>query len=104
MNAKVLVNGTVATMEMSGRFDFSAHREFKDAYMALMQNHSVLVIDVNLAAVDYMDSSALGMLLMLRDRAQAANKEVTISKPSKVVEQILKVANFSKLFTISQAG
>ncbi len=101
MNAKVLVDGTVATMEMSGRFDFSAHRDFKDAYMALMQNHLVLVIDVNLAAVDYMDSSALGMLLMLRDRAQAANKEVTLSKPSKVVAQILNVANFSKLFTIN---
>lgn len=101
MNAKVLINGAVATMEMSGRFDFSAHRDFKDAYMALMQNHLVMVIDVNLSAVDYMDSSALGMLLMLRDRAQAANKEVTLSKPSKVVAQILNVANFPKLFNIS---
>lgn len=101
MNANVLINGTVATMEMSGHFDFSAHRDFKDAYMALMQNHLVLVIDVNLSAVDYMDSSALGMLLMLRDRAQAANKEVTLSKPSKVVSHVLDIANFSKLFNIS---
>jgi len=100
MNTEVLINGAVATMEMRGRFDFSAHREFKDAYMSLMQDHSVLVIDVNLSAVDYMDSSALGMLLMLRDRAQAANKEVTLSKPSKVVAQILNVANFPKLFNI----
>jgi HptB-dependent secretion and biofilm anti anti-sigma factor len=101
MNTNVLINGAVATLELSGRFDFSAHRDFKDAYMTLMQNHSVLVIDVNLSAVDYMDSSALGMLLMLRDRTQAANKEVTLSQPSKVVSQILDVANFSKLFNIS---
>ena len=101
MNANVLINGSSATIQMSGRFDFNAHRDFKEAYMTLMQNHSVEVIDVNLTAVDYMDSSALGMLLMLRDRAQAANKGVTLSQPSATVSQILDEANFSKLFTIN---
>ena len=101
MNTNITVHGSTATMQMNGRFDFNAHRDFKEAYMSLMQNHTVSVIDINLAEVDYMDSSALGMLLMLRDRAQAVNKNVTLSKPSKTVTQILDIANFSKLFTIN---
>ena len=33
-------------------------------------------LEIDLAAVDYLDSSALGMLLMLREKAQAADKTV----------------------------
>jgi anti-anti-sigma factor len=51
--------------------------------------------------VAYLDSSALGMLLMVRERAQAANKEISLSQANPTVMKILDIANFSKLFTIS---
>jgi hypothetical protein len=38
---------------------------------------------------------------MLRERAQAANKKLTLCKPSPSVAQILDIANFSKLFEIN---
>jgi len=60
------------TLSLSGRFDFNVHREFKEAYMAVLNDSVALAIEIDLAAVDYLDSSALGMLLMLRERAQAA--------------------------------
>lgn len=85
---------------MTGRFDFNVQREFKEAYDALIGNSAVGVIDVNLAGVDYLDSSALGMLLMLRERTAAAGKSLKLSKPTPGVEQILEIANFAKLFTI----
>jgi anti-anti-sigma factor len=50
--------------------------------------------------IEYLDSSALGMMMLLRERSQAVGKTVVLSKPSSTVAQILDIANFSKLFTI----
>ncbi|MBI5918113.1 MAG: STAS domain-containing protein [Nitrosomonadales bacterium] len=100
METNVKIASNIATIEVRGRFDFSTHRNFREMYEHILQNPQIASIDVNLAGVDYMDSSALGMLLMLRERAQAAKKEVVLCKPNSTVAQILDIANFPKLFTI----
>ena len=100
MGINTKVAGNIATIQMTGRFDFNVQREFKEAYDSLINNSAVGVIDVNLSGVDYLDSSALGMLLMLRERSSAAGKSLKLSKPTPGVEQILEIATFAKLFTI----
>lgn len=94
-------SGNQATLSLGGRFDFNVHREFKESYMPLLSDAEITSIEINLAGVDYLDSSALGMLLMLRERSQAANKQITLSRPNNTVMQILDIANFKKLFTIA---
>ena len=42
----------------------------------------------------------LGMLLMLRDRAKSAARDVTLANCRDAVKQILDIANFGKLFSI----
>lgn len=100
MEIKVTTVGSVATINMNGRFDFSAHRSFKDAYDPLLQQQGITSVEINLANVAYMDSSALGMLLLLHERAQGVGKEVVLCRASSNVMQILDIANFGKLFTI----
>jgi len=100
MDIKVMTAGSVATIQMSGRFDFSAHRSFKEAYDPLLQQKGITNIEINLANVAYMDSSALGMLLLLHERAQAEGKEVVLCRANSTITQILDIANFGKLFTI----
>jgi len=100
MEIKVTTAGSVATLYMNGRFDFSAHRSFKEAYDPLLLQKPITSLEVNLSNVAYMDSSALGMLLMLHERAQALGKEVVLSRANTTVMQILDIANFGKLFTI----
>ena len=100
MDINVTSNGAVATIHMNGRFDFAVHRPFKDAYDPLLPQSGVTTIEINLAKVAYMDSSALGMLLLLHERAQANGKEVVLCQPNSTVSQILDIANFGKLFTI----
>ena len=58
-------------------------------------------LEIDLGEVDYLDSSALGMLLMLREKAQAANKKIVLSNCKGSVRQVLEIANFGKLFTIT---
>lgn len=102
MNAQMITTivGGTATIRISGRFDFNDHRTFKAAYDPLLQQPEVSVLEMDLAGVEYVDSSALGMLLLLRERAEEAGKAVALCKPTQTVMQILDIANFRKLFTI----
>lgn len=102
MSINTTTNSGVATIMMTGRFDFNVQREFKDAYDPCLSDTAVNMIEVNLAGIDYLDSSALGMLLMLRERATASGKSLKLCKPGSSVAQILEIANFAKLFTIEK--
>ncbi|MDP4030259.1 MAG: STAS domain-containing protein [Gallionella sp.] len=104
MTINVQIQGNVARIDMYGRFDFQVHREFKDAYTPLLDNSAVREIEIEMSRVDYLDSSALGMLMLLNERAKAAGKPVTLLNTSGVVSQVLGVANFSKIFNIKQTG
>ncbi len=90
-----------ATLSLSGRFDFHSHRDFRTAYEKVLEEAQARESEVNFASVDYLDSSALGMLLLLKEKADAAGKSVTLSAPKGAVKQVLDIANFNKLFTIS---
>jgi hypothetical protein len=41
MNISTSINGNIASLRMSGRFEFSAHRDFKNAYVPLLSNEQV---------------------------------------------------------------
>lgn len=93
--------GGIAKLVLTGRFDFNAHRDFRSAYEPLMSDAEVRSVSVDLGGVDYLDSSALGMLLMVRDKAAAANKQLALVNVRGAVKQVLDIANFGKLFSIS---
>ncbi len=100
MQVNVITTDQNATIRLQGRFDFNTHRDFRAAAdTALQAPHTQISVDFG--EVDYLDSSALGMLLMLRDKARAANKTVSLVNCGGSVRQILDIANFSKLFPIS---
>ncbi len=94
--------GDKAIIMLAGRFDFNDHRAFKMTYEPILQQAGVKTLEINLAGIEYLDSSALGMMMLMRERSQVAGKSVVLSKPSETVSQILEIANFSKLFTITQ--
>lgn len=100
MQIKTTVENNKAKIAMSGRFDFNSHRQFRDAYDAILQNPEAKEIELDLGAVDYLDSSALGMLLLLREKTGNAGKSMVLTNCKGVVQQVLEVANFNKLFTI----
>ena len=104
MAINVQIRDSVARITMFGRFDFQVHREFKDAYTPLLSNAAVREIEIEMSKVVYLDSSALGMLMLLNERVKEANKSVVLLNVSNVVAQVLEVANFSKIFNIKNAA
>jgi len=101
MQASIVNESGKVVIKLVGRFDFNTHREFRSAYEPLIADASVRSVAVDFAGVDYLDSSALGMLLMLRDKLGGANKEVALTSVRGNVKQVLDIANFGKLFQIS---
>ena len=57
-------------------------------------------MEINFLNVDYLDSSALSVLLMLREKLLAAGKEITLSGARGNVRQVFDIANFNRLFRI----
>jgi anti-anti-sigma factor len=91
-------SGKELTIKVDGRFDFSAHQEFRDAYEGISNDVTNYIVD--LGSTSYLDSSALGMLLLLRDHAGGDNANIKIVKCNEDVRKILTISNFEQLFTI----
>jgi len=89
-----------AKVFLNGRFDYSCHRELRRAFDDACTSEGTLEVVIDMQGVDYMDSSALGMLSLLRDRCRASNQKLSLANCRTQVMQILKVTNFDKLFTV----
>ncbi|MER2102541.1 MAG: STAS domain-containing protein, partial [Pseudomonas atacamensis] len=63
--------------------------------------HKPESIVVDLKEATYLDSSALGMLLLLRDHAGGDESDIRVVNSSSDVKKILAISNFDKLFDIS---
>lgn len=103
VSQEVSSDGKEVHINVAGRFDYKVSQEFRDTYRQVPGQEGVSYY-VNLSDADYMDSSALGMLLLLREHAKCRGGAVFIERPSTQVSDILKVANFEQLFTINYSS
>lgn len=91
-------DGKELTIKIEGRFDFSALQAFRNAYEKILPVPERFVID--LKESDYLDSSALGMLLSLRDHAGGDDAKIRIVDANNDIKKILMITKLDELFTI----
>lgn len=103
VNQVVSSDGKTVHINIVGRFDYKVSQEFRDSYRKIPVQDDI-TFRVDLSDANYMDSSALGMLLLLREHAKCHGGMVILDHPSKQIDNILKVANFEQLFTINYLG
>jgi len=80
------------------RFDFSLHKTFRDSYTQIEAKDINYILD--LSDTQYMDSSALGMILLLKEYVDMHAGKLVIRKPNDTVNKILEIAQFHRLMTI----
>jgi len=91
-------NGTT-TVELGGRFTFGDHSSFRKLIEEIRTHgSSTYVLDV--AAVEFIDSAGLGMLLLARDEGEKTNTTVVIRGAQGQVKRMLEVARFDTLFKL----
>lgn len=98
VNAKFNENTNTLTIEVVGEFTFSLYREFRDAYKPYDKAHQ---FDIDLSETRYMDSAALGMMLLLKEFAGGDDAKIRICNANEGVQKVLRVANFDKQFEIA---
>ena len=98
LSVRSVSGGNRLTIEVEGRFDFGLHSEFRAAYVDKVDPGAEVLVD--LKAVEYVDSSALGMLLLLREYMGEESANISIAISDGDVRSILEVSNFEKLFKI----
>jgi anti-anti-sigma factor len=82
---------------IEGKFDINVQSEFRNAYKK-RDRSDTFVID--LQECDYLDSSAMGMLLQIREFAENRKDHVILKNCSRRVRDILSVAKMCALFTL----
>lgn len=95
---EVSPDGQKLTISIKGRFDFAKHQAFRESYEHLHPKPDFF--EVNLKEATYLDSSALGMLLLLRDHAGGENAEIRLTHANTDVRKILAISNFEQIFDV----
>ena len=90
--------GQTLIIDVGTKFDFSKVEDFRNAYDKIDDDVSHIAVD--LSQTEYMDSSALGMLLNMQK--SLANKELSysIENARPQFAKILKISRFDKKFDI----
>ena len=89
-------HGDTLSISVIGRFDFQCHQDFRRSYERV---EGIRQVVIDLERTDYLDSSALGMLLLLRDSVPAQGA-VRIVRCNPAVKRILRIANIDQLVTV----
>lgn len=98
IETKIDAEQQILEIKITGRFDFSVHQDFRKATQQASNGVNGIVVDMS--DTDYVDSSALGMLLVLRDKVGENKEAISIKNAKPEVRKILDIANFGKLFTL----
>lgn len=85
------------TLHVGDRFDFSVHRSFHDACLARPRARSYVI---DLEGATSMDSSALGMLLLLREHAGGDNADIRVVNASDELCNTFRVAGLDRMLTL----
>ncbi len=92
-------NGTATVLGIGGRFDFSARREFKEA-MDRQQQAGCRHVILNLEKVSFVDSSALGLLVVAHQNLKLKEGRISLVNPQSYVRQILDLANVPRMIPV----
>jgi anti-anti-sigma factor len=92
--------GSRARLVLNGRFDFNSHMMFNQTTDSLLREAGIKELELDFDQVKYIDSSAMGMLLLLKERAKGASKSITLLNCKGSVAQVFELSNFRRLFTI----
>ena len=91
-------DGDCITLHVNDRFDFSVHRSFHEACLARPRARSYVI---DLEGVTSMDSSALGMLLLLREHAGGEDADIRVVNAGDDLRNTFRVAGLDRVLALA---
>jgi len=87
-----------ANVVLPNKFDYGYHTEFQRQCSGCIDDSTIDGIVFDFSRVEYLDSAALGMMMLWQRRAVAANKKMMIKGAKGATAQILAMANMQRIF------
>jgi anti-anti-sigma factor len=84
---------------LSGNFTFSDHHGFRDVLNAISEVGAKRVT-FNMAQLNFVDSAALGMLLLAREASEKHRKHLVLRGAKGQVKKMFDMARFGAMFTM----
>lgn len=95
-------DGSTLTLALFGKFDYTCQQKFQSAYQEISPKPGKFILDA--LELQSMDSSALGMLLLLRNHAGGDASDVAIINAKPDIIKLLETCKFNELFEVSALG
>lgn len=99
MEITSLINNRSYHFTLSGTFTFNDHAAFRDV-LTHMADSNIDELILHMNQVEFVDSAALGMLLLARDEAEKHHKKLIISGATGQVKKMFDMAKFGSIFTM----
>jgi anti-anti-sigma factor len=93
--------GDRAVIAIEGDFEFHGVKEFRDASDAVFLHPNLARVEIDLGRATYIDSSALGILLVTRESAKKKGTALALTHVTGRVRTVLEMARFNKLFEMN---
>lgn len=91
-------DGNTVTLKIPNEFDFRLHKEFREAHKDIKPGTEFIL---DFSQTEHMDSSALGMLLLLREEQGNDDANVKIVNCRENIKSLLEMASFNLLFKVA---
>jgi anti-anti-sigma factor len=98
----ISTEGNLCSVRIVGRMDIQASHSLRMACTTQTQEGLHYVID--LARVEYMDSTALATLLMIRKHAETLKGSIVLSAPPQAIREIFRMAGLDQIFEIDDGS
>lgn len=96
------VNNRKVTLKLEGNFTYTQRKPFQEMLKAVaIDGIDQIVID--LAQVAFLDSAALGLLMISHRQLQTEKRTLSLAYPQPTVRQIIELANLHKTIPLIES-
>jgi anti-anti-sigma factor len=92
VNVELKINGNVATLNLSGRFDLYNAKNIGPDFLAAIKNPIVKKIELNFRNVTSIDSTGLARLVECKNACADLGLEMVVCELSDLVRKILEIS------------
>lgn len=98
LETSLINSGKTLLVKLPSTFDIGIHKEFRALQTDL--EPSVMDFAIDFTGTEHMDSSALGMLLLLRDELSTGSNNIALINCTDNIKELLTLARFDTLFAL----
>jgi anti-anti-sigma factor len=90
----------VYDVDMRGQLTFGDHRAFRRILKKIEESDDIRNVVFRMDKLDFVDSAALGMLLLVYDAVEKKQKKLVIRGAKGQVKKMFALAHFQRLFVL----